>query len=128
MTKIAGSGSESGSISQQMHGSADLDPHQKMSWIRNTAFQFRSQSGDPRSSGAPDSGCQRRGHRLTALSQRRDGGRMPRSNMGLEIIGARSDIVASLTGILDGLVAERTRNWCKITESKFLSKKFFFGY
>jgi hypothetical protein len=40
MTKIAGSGSESGTISQR-HGSADPDPiriHTKMSWIRNTAL------------------------------------------------------------------------------------------
>jgi hypothetical protein len=32
MTKTAGSGSIS-----QRHGSADPDPYQKMSWIRNTA-------------------------------------------------------------------------------------------
>jgi hypothetical protein len=37
MTKIAGTGSESGSISQR-HGSTDLDPDAlQMSWNRNTA-------------------------------------------------------------------------------------------
>jgi hypothetical protein len=40
VTKIAGSGSASGSISQR-HGSADPDPEPpQMSWIRNTAFLY----------------------------------------------------------------------------------------
>jgi hypothetical protein len=86
-------------------------------------FSVKGHNPDPRPSGAPDSS------RLTALSQRRGrgggyGGRMPRTNMGLEIIGARSDIVASLTGILDGLEVRWSRNLCKISESKF-SKKIF---
>jgi hypothetical protein len=49
---------------------------------------------------------------------------MPRANMGLEIIGARSDVVAPLTGILDGLEAGWSRNLCKISESTFCQKRF----
>jgi hypothetical protein len=96
----------------------------KMSWIRNTAFSL-GHHPDPRPSDAPDSSRQCRRRRLTALSQRRgrgDGGRMPRANMGLEIIGARSDVVAPLTGILDRLKAGWSRNLCKISENKFGQK------